>query len=93
LTDKEGWIQSLYFVTPPREQHTHPIDGSPIIQEDTDVFRFSFDLVRPKREGGEATLRRKRGEINDRAVQEPYNDNDATKTWREELITQFTALY
>jgi hypothetical protein len=45
-------MQSLYFVTPPREQHTCPIDGSPIIREDTGLFCLSFDLGKSKREGG-----------------------------------------
>jgi hypothetical protein len=90
-TEARGWTQLSHIVTPPRERHTCPFDGSQINREETDHCSLSFDLVRPK-QGGEATSRRKRGEIIDRAVWEHYDDGDMTKKRRWELTTQFTAL-
>jgi hypothetical protein len=92
-TDDERWMQSLHTVTPPRDRHACLIDDSPIDKEDTDLSCFSFDLVRPKQEGREATSQRKKGEIIDGATQEPHDDGDTIKTRRGELIKQCTVLY
>jgi hypothetical protein len=43
-TEAKGWTQTPHIVTPPREQHTCPFNGSPINPEETDHCCLS-DLV------------------------------------------------